>query len=395
MINLGDEKLTVISEIGRGAYGVVYKCCTREGEMVAVKAIPIQEQRGLPCLMECSLMTSVISPGLASATTISSDQQYLYIVSELGSSDLGRWVRANYRPNTDQLIRWTFQLLCGLSCLQSQGLVHADVKPSNIILYSNDDVKLTDYNIATFRDVTIIRSYYTYPYRPYEIWQSLQEDKTRNQLDIRSDIWALGCTLYEATTGHALFPSQKAVEENTGIKNGIINALLDWAIQEEHIDLRHLKTPKININYRKMKGLPAEIESLIRTMLRFRIEDRPYPQDLLSSSCFGIFSPQPYQRIYPSIAKIKLEEWTRAYTIMSSEAEKSGSNKNIVLTQAMHIYSRTGQIRGPSQTKIICCLFMAAKMITPAENNYPADDQIITMEREICYHLGFRLHCDL
>ena len=67
--------------------------------------------------------------------------------------------------------------------------MHGDIKPSNILIFENEEVKLNDMSLSRFIDSKSKRQLYTYHYRAPEI--------DRGEKHIKSDIYALGCTLYE------------------------------------------------------------------------------------------------------------------------------------------------------------------------------------------------------
>jgi serine/threonine protein kinase len=98
-----------------------------------------------------------------------------------------------FGSSNDKVRLTLWQIVCALSFLHSKGIVHGDIKPSNILLYKNE-VKLTDFSLSSFHfneDHKInIKESYTEQYRPPEVWKS-------EGYNYKGDIWALGCTFHE------------------------------------------------------------------------------------------------------------------------------------------------------------------------------------------------------
>ncbi len=133
---------------------------------------------------------------------------------------------------------------------QPLGIVHRDVSPSNVIVAFSGAVKLTDFGIAKITAHTSHTSTGTlkgkFGYMSPE--QSLQQD-----LDARSDVFALGVLLYELTTGRRAFPG----ESTFATMNAVIEGL--YAPPERHVP-----------------DYPAALAAIVRRALAVEREDR-YP----------------------------------------------------------------------------------------------------------------------
>ena len=110
------------------------------------------------------------------------------------------------RPPLDETIGLVIQLAQGLAKAHSQGIVHRDIKPSNIIVTGDGVPKIIDFGLATISDATLsitASARGTPAYMSPE--QSLGED-----VDARTDVWALGVMLYEIVTGKLPFSGTSA-----------------------------------------------------------------------------------------------------------------------------------------------------------------------------------------
>jgi len=132
---------------------------------------------------------------------IETNQQGNFIVMEfISGGTLTDWVEEH---PASQLLVLTFiaQILDALHTVHEQGIIHRDLKPDNILIADQQTVKLTDFGIAHICGATITRTGMhlgTLPYMSPE--QILGED-----IDRRSDIYAIGVLLYRLLTGKLPF----------------------------------------------------------------------------------------------------------------------------------------------------------------------------------------------
>jgi peptide/nickel transport system substrate-binding protein len=103
-----------------------------------------------------------------------------------------------------EAIAWASQLLDGLGYCHSQGVIHRDIKPQNVIIAPDGRAVLVDFGLVKLwdptdpRTKTVMRGFGTPEYAPPE-----QYDVSGGHTDPRSDIYGLGATLYHALTGQA------------------------------------------------------------------------------------------------------------------------------------------------------------------------------------------------
>ena len=106
---------------------------------------------------------------------------------------LDRWQTTN---DFDSLQRIMLQVASQLRKLHVSGLVHADIKPKNILIFENGDAKLCDFGLATHAGTSGTECY-TINYRPPEHLEASRS------IEFSSDIWALGITFYDILFGLA------------------------------------------------------------------------------------------------------------------------------------------------------------------------------------------------
>jgi serine/threonine protein kinase len=203
-----ESTLQMISRVGSGSYGSVYKAILRStGEIVAVKKIPLSDsstslqavQEEVNHLIRCAKSSLVVN-----YITLCADRSSLYIVQEYcgGGSLADLLTRAEKSKRTftvDEISDLILFLVKSLSFLHDDASVlHRDIKAANLLLTLEGRLKLADFGVATFlasthsTRATVIGS-------PYWIApEALLSDCTYGK---KADIWSLGITCIEIVEG--------------------------------------------------------------------------------------------------------------------------------------------------------------------------------------------------
>jgi serine/threonine protein kinase/Tfp pilus assembly protein PilF len=206
-------------ELGRGAMGVTYKAFdVRLQRAVALKIINSKlfgdESVRLRFIREARAAASVRHPNVASIFHIGeSASNYYYAMELVDGESLGNLIRSSGCLETDLALEIVEQVAFGLSAIEEQHLVHRDIKPGNIIISleggKSKDVKIIDLGLAkgayeedTFSTVGAFIG--TPAYASPEQFAGIG-------IDIRSDLYSLGVTLWEMLNGKVPF-SGSAVE---------------------------------------------------------------------------------------------------------------------------------------------------------------------------------------
>jgi serine/threonine protein kinase len=123
----------------------------------------------------------------------------LTIRMEMGQQDL-----TGLRMDDAELERVAGQVASALQALHSRGVLHGDVKPANLLLFPGNVVKLADFGLA--RKLTD-------PPRPVQgTPYYLPPEAVFGQVGTETDVWGLGCTLYELKTGKRIFQAKNLVD---------------------------------------------------------------------------------------------------------------------------------------------------------------------------------------
>ncbi|CAH8491479.1 unnamed protein product [Heterobilharzia americana] len=197
----------IYEKLGEGTYATVYKGYSLVSKQpVALKRIRMRKSEGAPCtaIREISLLRGLNHANIVKLHDVIYEMDSLTLVFEFGGKDLKNYMRMynNYLPMN--LVRlFTFQIFRGLEYCHAKQILHRDLKPQNLLINKNGDLKLADFGLARSQSVPI-RTYssevVTLWYRPPDV---LLGDKNYSG---HIDIWGVGCILYEMTTGYSLFP---------------------------------------------------------------------------------------------------------------------------------------------------------------------------------------------
>jgi NIMA (never in mitosis gene a)-related kinase len=193
----------ILCKIGDGAYSIVYKVRRRlDNQIYALKKVSIEklnEKEQQNALNEVRIMASMSHPNVISykESFISAEDKSLCLVMEFADSgDLLQKIQNCIKKSVRlaEKFIWSLfvQLVFGLKALHDLGVFHRDLKSANVFLNKDGSVKLGDMNVSKVSKDGFLRTQTGTPYYASpEVWKDLKYDN-------KSDIWSLGCVLYEA-----------------------------------------------------------------------------------------------------------------------------------------------------------------------------------------------------
>jgi Protein kinase domain len=234
----------LIELMGRGGMGEVWKAFdTATQRVVAVKVLPAQlaadpvfEQR---FRREAHAAAGLSDPHVVPIHNFGEIDGRLYVDMRLIDGQDLEHVLARGPLDPDRAVNIIEQIASALNAAHRVGLVHRDVKPSNILLAENDFSYLIDFGIARGAGETSLTAtgsvVGTWPYMAPERF-------TTGQTDTRSDIYALACVLYECLTSSPPFPGDSVEQQIAG----------------------HLTIPPPRPSITR-PGVPAQLDSVIAT----------------------------------------------------------------------------------------------------------------------------------
>lgn len=203
------EKYQKIEKIGEGTYGVVYKAKNRTtGELVALKKIRLEaEDEGIPstAIREISILKELQHPNIVRLHDVIHTEKKLTLVFEFLDQDLKKfldtWSEQGLNQNTIKSM--LYQLLKGVSFCHDRRVLHRDLKPQNLLINSDGELKLADFGLARAFGIPV-RSYthevVTLWYRAPDVLMGSRKYSTP------VDLWSVGCVFGEMAKGRPLFP---------------------------------------------------------------------------------------------------------------------------------------------------------------------------------------------
>jgi hypothetical protein len=243
----------LIELLGRGGMGEVWRAFdTATQRVVAVKVLPAQlaadpvfEQR---FRREAYAAAGLSDPHVVPIHNFGEIEGRLYVDMRLIDGEDLEHVLARGPLDSDRAVKIIEQVASALNAAHRVGLVHRDVKPSNILLAEDDFSYLIDFGIARGAGETKLTAtgsvVGTWPYMAPERF-------TTGQTDTRSDIYALACVLYECLTSSRPFPGDSVEQQIAG----------------------HLTIPPPRPSITR-PGVPAELDSVIATGMAKEPDER-------------------------------------------------------------------------------------------------------------------------
>jgi tRNA A-37 threonylcarbamoyl transferase component Bud32 len=215
-------KCELLAEIGRGASSVVYRAHhTTLNLEVVVKVLMHPDSEGAHHVLlttnEAHLLARLNHPNILRLFDFADGGLFPHLVMELvDGPSLAALIARNQRLEPALALPLICQAIAGLGYAHDQvGLVHCDLKPTNILLTSDYQVKIADFGLAKSRgtptafDQTLKLG--TIAGTPAYIAPE-QVEGGRAAADHRSDIYALGATMYHAITGRLPFIDDDPVQ---------------------------------------------------------------------------------------------------------------------------------------------------------------------------------------
>ncbi|KAM9811282.1 serine/threonine-protein kinase Nek8 [Syngnathus typhle] len=194
------EKYEKIKVVGRGAFGIVHLCRRRsDGGLVILKEIPVEQMsrdERLAAQNECQVLKLLNHPNIIEYYENFLEDKALMIAMEYApGGTLADYIqkRCNSLLDEETILHFFVQILLALYHVHNKLILHRDLKTQNILLDKHQMiVKIGDFGISK---ILVSKSKaYTVVGTPCYISPELCEGKPYNQ---KSDIWALGCVLYE------------------------------------------------------------------------------------------------------------------------------------------------------------------------------------------------------
>ncbi|CAN0861592.1 Mitogen-activated protein kinase 7 [Linum grandiflorum] len=215
-----DIKYVPIKPIGRGSYGIVCSSINKEtNEKVAIKKINNvfdNTTDALRTLRELKLLRQIRHQNVIALKDVMVPANRLgfkdvYLVYELMDTDLHHIIKSSQSLSNDHIKYFIFQLLRGLNYLHSANILHRDLKPGNLLVNANCELKICDLGLARTasqgKEQFMTEYVVTRWYRAPELLLSCEN------YGISIDVWSVGCIFAEILGRKPIFPGTECLNQ--------------------------------------------------------------------------------------------------------------------------------------------------------------------------------------
>jgi serine/threonine protein kinase len=200
-----NQRYELVAQQGSGGMSVIYKALDRMlGRMVAIKILRPNLTKDPAFLekfqQEARSVAMMAHPNIVTVHDVGSDGATHYIVMEMiEGHDLKKLIKARGGLPFDKALEYGIQMCAGLGFAHRSQLVHADVKPQNILINREGIVKVTDFGIAQAYTDTMPQT------RSEVVWGSphyfAPEQARGEKPSPASDVYSIGIVIFEMFTG--------------------------------------------------------------------------------------------------------------------------------------------------------------------------------------------------
>jgi serine/threonine-protein kinase len=215
------ERYRLLEQVGAGGMGAVYRALDLQlARVVAVKVLPEQSLNDADAVArfarEARALAQVEHPNVVGMHGAGEDRGRPFLVMEyVEGVSLSRLLKEHGALAPGRAADYAHQAALGLHHAHERKLVHRDLKPGNLLITPEHVVKILDLGLARFLqdqigDATITRDGSALGTPDY---MAPEQFRDARRADPRSDVYALGCTLYHMLSGRVPFPGSSLSEK--------------------------------------------------------------------------------------------------------------------------------------------------------------------------------------
>ncbi|MEX1366101.1 MAG: serine/threonine-protein kinase, partial [Nannocystaceae bacterium] len=277
--------------LGKGAMGEVYEGVDKSlGRRVALKILGARHRESREFkerfLREGRALAAMNHPNIVQIYAIGEHERRPFLAMEfLDGEDLGQAIKKRGPMHPGDAAEAIRQASIGLAQAQLAGVVHRDVKPSNLVVTSAGVVKVTDFGLAkALQEDLSITATGVFVGTPDYL---APEQAMGEEVDARADVYALGCSLFHMCSGHPPFRKGGQDDHYTAVVR------------------RHLKAERPQLKL-EIQGFEEDLSDLCRRMMSRRPDIRPTFDELVDK--LGVISRRMGGRIPPRHQDVELIE---------------------------------------------------------------------------------------
>ncbi len=259
-------KYKIVSTIGSGGFGTVYLAeDTWINKKVALKVPHRQNLNFSELLREPRLLATLDHPNIVAITTAEKQDDIFFIVMEYVNGDtLEALIGAGGALDVDRAVDYSIQIGKAMEYAHGQGVIHRDLRPSNVLVSESDTLKVADFGTSRFlefaaRGTTVVGS------PPY-----MAPEQFQGEAVFASDLYSFGVTMYQMLTGGLPY-DPPAPHDLRRLRSGELvrpPGLVNGAVPPELDDVvMKALAPELPDRYGKTADLLADLDG-IRTARR-------------------------------------------------------------------------------------------------------------------------------
>jgi serine/threonine-protein kinase len=251
----------LLDKLGEGGMGVVYRArYVVDNRHVAVKLLPPDIANATILSRferELEILNTLRHPHIVRCFGgVCEGNQHFYAMELVEGGTLDKLLEERGKFSWEAAIQFALQMASGLAYAHERGVIHRDVKPGNFLLTPGGKLKLSDFGLAMVEAATKItaagKTMGTFPYMAPE------QIRGRPPISPQTDLYALGCVIFEMLTGRTPFVGDAPAE-----------------VMHKHLDD---VPPRIS---EFASDCPPSLELLIRDLLQKDPNDRPESANLV------------------------------------------------------------------------------------------------------------------
>ncbi|QDU35952.1 Serine/threonine-protein kinase PknB [Maioricimonas rarisocia] len=262
----------ILDEIGQGGMGTVFKAEHRRmHRIVALKTLSSSISESAEArarfLREVRVAAQLDHPHIVAAFDADrAGDSYFLVMKYVEGEDLSSLVRRQGPLPNDKAVDCVRQAALGLQYAHDQGVIHRDVKPSNLLLDTTGTVRVLDLGLARFTSDDASQSDLTGSGAVMGTVDYMAPEQAQNTklADTRSDIYSLGCTLFFLLTGRPVYDGETIVQKLLAHREAPLPSLLEVAGVSVEFDVafRKMIAKAPDDRYQAMAELVCELPRL-------------------------------------------------------------------------------------------------------------------------------------
>ncbi|KZT65642.1 Pkinase-domain-containing protein [Daedalea quercina L-15889] len=253
-----EKRWKLIREMGSGAYGYVISAADEiSGEPVAIKMVTRATEKmqlAKRVLREITLLRHFNHENITGLIDVdcTPDLSEIYIFMEPMEADLHQIIKSGQSLSNEHVQYFLYQVLRGMKYIHSASVVHRDLKPGNLLVNADCELKICDFGLSRGfnskpdEEPTNMTEYVaTRWYRAPEIMLAFKRYNTA------IDVWSIGCIFAELMLGRPLFKGKDYVDQ--------LNKILEVLGSPENEIIERMASPKARAYIRSLpwkKGTP-------------------------------------------------------------------------------------------------------------------------------------------